>query len=166
MSALHNNHILYGNYGLSNKRIQISSMSFLDSSPKNLQTIARARGNGSSVVRTRNEAKTIALAGGTTYTNETQKEDSVLYMTSQVNKIFSFEDRYFRTVPKSKMTVLDNAQSTSGWVASGDGSALTLDKANFEWEQGSLSSNVVPASGNATYTKTLAIPVNLSSFAN
>lgn len=166
MSAYANNHILYGNYGLSNKRVQINDLSFLSSSPKSLQTIARARGNGSSIVRTRNEAKTISLTGGTTYTSNTNQEDSVLYMTSQVNKIFSYDDRYLRTVPKSKITVLDNAQSITGWVASGDGGALTVDTTDFQWEQASLKSDITVSSGSATYTGTMATSANLNAFSN
>jgi len=82
MSAYSNNHILYGNHGLSNKRIQVNDLSFLDSSPQSLQTMPLSRGSGSSVIRTRNEAKSISLTGGVTYTSTTQKEDSVYYVTS------------------------------------------------------------------------------------
>ncbi len=167
MSAYSNNHILYGNHGLSNKRIQVNDLSFLDSSPQSLQTMPLSRGSGSSVIRTRNEAKSISLTGGVTYTSTTQKEDSVLYMTSEVNRIFSYDNRYLRTVPKSKVTVLDDCQNATGWTATNDGGTVTNDTQDFQWEQGSVKSLVtVATSANdyATYTKTLTTPINLSSF--
>ena len=165
MSSYSNNHILYGNYGLSNKRIQVRELAILDGSPNALQTIPISRGTGSSVVRNRTEARSIKLAGGTTYTNETQKEDSVLEMTDKVKKIFSKQKRFLRTVPKSKVTVLDDCQSTLNWSNSGDGGALTLDQADFEYGNASLKSTVTVSGGSATYTKNI-VSQDLSALAN
>lgn len=153
MSSYANNHILYGNYGLSNRRIQVRELAILDGSPNSLQTIPISRGTGSSVVRNRTEARSIKLAGGTTFTNETQKEDSVLEMTDKVKKIFSKQKRLLRTVPKSKVTVLDDCQSTLNWSNSGDAGALSLDQADFEYNNASLKSTVTVSTGSATYNK-------------
>jgi hypothetical protein len=152
---------------LSNRRIQITDLEFLNSSPVDIQQIPISRGSGSSVVRTRNKARNITVSGGVTLTNYTADNDSVLYMSSDVNKIFNQQNRYLRTVPKDKVTVLDSCQATTGWVGSDDATSVVLDTANFEWESASVGFSVnVATSGNnfATLTKTLAVPVDLSAF--
>jgi len=158
---------------LSNRRIQITDLEFLNSSPVDIQQIPISRGSGSSVVRTRNEARNIKVSGGVTLTNYTADNDSVLYMSSDVNKIFNQQNRYLRTVPKDKVTVLDDCQATTGWTASDDATSIVLDTTNFEWGSTTDSINasvgfsvVVATSGDnyATLTKTLVTPIDLSAF--
>ena len=155
MSANHNNFILYGNNGLSNRRFQIKDLSFLDGANQDLQEIALSRAGGSSVVRIRNTSKTISITGGVTYTNTTQREDSVLYMTSKVNEIFSYSNRYLRTVPRDRVAELNGTQSVSGWGTTGDGSSLLVDTREFAYGQASIASNVTVSTGSVEYTCTI-----------
>lgn len=171
MSSVSNLQVLFGNDSLSNKRFSLREMSVLDSSPKNLQTIPISRGSGSSVVRTRTEARKIRLAGGYTYTNSTADADNVLFATEEVKRIFTKENRYLRTCPLSKITVIDACNSTATWVASNDASSIVLDSNN--WQYGPLNTtqasvsytvNVAGSVNNfATMTKDGGTAVNLSS---
>jgi hypothetical protein len=151
---------------LSNRRIQVTELEFLNSSPVDIQQIPIIRGSGSSVVRTRNEARTIKMKGGVTPTTYGGVDaDQILYLTSDINQIFNQQNSYLRTVPKSKVTLLDDCQSINGWTASDDATNVTLDTENFEWESASVAFDVdVSVSGNnyATLTKTLTTPINLS----
>lgn len=171
MSSLSNQQILFGNYSLSNKRFSLREISVLDSSPNNLQTIPISRGSGSSVVRTRTEARKIRLAGGYTYTNNTADQDNVQVATEEIKKIFNKENRYLRTCPLSKIIVIDACNSTTTWVASDDAVNVVLDSNN--WQYGVLNSTQASvgftidvsnsANNYATMTKDGGTAVDLSS---
>jgi len=171
MSSVSNLQVLFGNHSLSNKRFSLKEMSVLDSSPNNLQAIPISRGSGSSVVRTRTEARKIRLAGGYTYTNDTASQDNVLIATEEIKKIFSKENRYLRTCPLSKIIVIDACNSTTTWVASDDAVNVVLDSNN--WQYGVLNSTQASvgftidvsnsANNYATVTKDGGTAVDLSS---
>jgi hypothetical protein len=166
MSSYNNAHILYGNYGLSNRRISVTDNSIFTTSNNNLQTIELARTTGARVVFKRNSSKQVNLEGGVTFLG-TGEADEVQRTKEQVDKIFSFDDRWLRFTPKTKLTVIDDCQAVTGWTASDDATSVTLDSEDFQWEDSSISFTVdVSNSGNnyATMTKTLSPAIDLSSY--
>lgn len=166
MSSLSNNHILFNNYSLSNNRIQIVDMSFLDGSSQDVQSIPITRGIGSSVVRRRTENRIIKITAGTTATSPTQNEDSALLMSEYVKKIFYRDKTILRTTPKSKVINLNTCQSLGGWAVASDGGSLSVDTKEFQFENASLLSTVTPSTGSAVYTLNSATQINLSSVSN
>jgi hypothetical protein len=171
MSSYSNNQILYGNYSLSNKRFQVKELSFLDSSPNELQTIPISRGTGSSVVRSRTGARKIRLAGGYTYTSTTADNDNVLIASEEIKEVFGKQKRFLRTCPLSKMIVIDACNSTTSWVDSDDATNITLNTTDWQYSIStqtpacvSFTADVsVSANNFATMTKDGGTAVDLSS---
>lgn len=142
MSTNSSYYIWYGNNSITNNRIQLTELNIFDSTGKDLQTIPVARGTGDSVVRTRFTSRTINLKGGYTPSSYTNAEDTAQKMADEVNLIFSRDNQFFRTIPKSKVFWIDRANDVSKWTASSDLTALALDNANFQFGNSSIKGTV------------------------
>lgn len=165
MSTLSNTRVWFGNNSITNSQISLTSLDIISSTAKDLQTQELNRASGSSVIRNRYQSRSINVSGGVSPNSLTENRADVLNLTDKVKSFFSKDDRYLRIVPTSRITVLDDCQSVTGWTASSDATNVTLDENEFSYESASVAFDVdVSASGDdfAVISKTLSTAIDLS----
>ena len=131
MSTLSNTRVWFGNNSITNSQISLTSLDIISSTAKDLQTQELNRASGSSVIRNRYQSRSINVSGGVSPNSLTENRADVLNLTDKVKSFFSKDDRYLRIVPTSRITVLDDCQSVTGWTASSDATNVTLDENEF-----------------------------------
>jgi len=159
---------LYGNYSIRNNRFTIGKNNSESGVDLNSQSFQLARSYGSRVVNQRFTDKTIKLDGEVIV--DDSKGEDIESLTTELNRIYSYQDRMFRVIPE--YTIICNGNSTSGVTLSDDASNLAVDTSFFQFSNGLISSSLKfdilvanSVANKATITRTISA-VNLASRIN
>lgn len=168
--------IFYGNNVVTNAKYMVGDWD-RSSAPFDIQTQDIARGIGSTPINSRLKSREIdfmvqCLTLGNPNNQVANNDFGGYYLQAQafqdqLKKIFSYNDRYLRIMPKGSYLVINrgNSITSSSWQAFGDANTLTLDTTDMGLDDGSISCSMTATTSGLRESVMLtdnAIGVDLS----